>query len=115
MSLCLPYRGDLSRRFFDAWLTGQIPIVTPDIAELTSDLAARNHNRHFLCARSDSPKDIEVAHHHALDLFRTGGVEGQRQRHEMVLREHMCHHRVEQILTMLRDAAVQLTNGHVES
>ena len=107
VSLCLPYRDDLSARFFDAWLTGQIPVVTPDIAELTSAWAAAHRDRHFVCASSYEPADIAAAHQRALALFRAGGPEAQRARHQLVLDGHMFHHRIEQIVELLRQVAHQ--------
>ncbi|MBI4266017.1 MAG: hypothetical protein HY657_16705, partial [Acidobacteria bacterium] len=77
VSLCLPYRDDLGLRFFDAWLTGQIPVVTPDIAELRSDWAQECRDRHFVVAASYDRSDIDAAHERALALFRAGGSEAQ--------------------------------------
>ena len=105
VSLCLPYRNDLSSRFFDAWLTGQITVVTPDIAELSSTWAVEHRDRDFVCASSYERADVDDAHRRALDLFKTGGVEGQNERHELVLSRHLFHHRIELIVDLLRQAA----------
>ena len=105
MSLCLPYRNDLGVRFFDAWLTGQIPIVTADIVELQSDWAAPHRDRHFVVAASYAPPDIDAAHAHALELFDAGGREGQQLRHRMAFEQHLLQHRIERIVALLRAAA----------
>jgi hypothetical protein len=102
VSLCLPYRNDLSNRFFDAWLTGQIPVVTRDIPELSAAWAVPHADRHFVYADSGERADIDAAHRRALALFREGGVEGQRARHELALNEHMLHHRIARIVELIR-------------
>ena len=102
VSLCLPYRNDLSNRFFDAWLTGQIPIVTPDIPELASAWATEHLDRHFVCAAGYEQADIDAAHRRAVELFHRGGVAGQQARHQLALERHMLHHRVAGILSILR-------------
>ena len=105
VSLCLPYRNDLGLRFFDAWVTGQIPVVTPDIPELESDWAREHRDRDFVVAAGYEPADIDAAHARALELFRTGGIEGQNARHRLAIEHHLFQHRVERIVAMLREAA----------
>ncbi|HVZ23340.1 MAG TPA: hypothetical protein VG871_19845 [Vicinamibacterales bacterium] len=105
VSLCLPYRNDLGLRFFDAWLTGQIPIATSDIPELESDWARPHRDRDFVLAASYEPADINAAHARALELFRAGGRDGQVARHRLALGHHLFQHRVERILALLREAA----------
>jgi len=104
VSLCLPYRNDLGLRFFDAWLTGQIPVVTPDIRELQSEWATPHRDRHFVEAASYDPAAIDAAHARALELFRAGGRDGQNARHQLALERHLFEHRVERILELLREA-----------
>jgi hypothetical protein len=107
VSLCLPYRNDLGLRFFDAWLTGQIPVVTPDIPELQSEWAAPHRDRNFVQAASYDPADIDAAHARALELFRAGGSDGQQARHRLALDHHLFQHRIERILDVLRDAGTR--------
>jgi hypothetical protein len=104
VSLCLPYRNDLGLRFFDAWLTGQIAIVTPDIRELQSEWATPHRDRNFVEAASYDLADIDAAHARALELFEAGGSDGQHARHRLALEHHLFEHRVERILELLRDA-----------
>jgi hypothetical protein len=104
VSLCLPYRNDLGLRFFDAWLTGQIPVVTPDIPELQSDWALPHRDRHFVVAASYEPADIDAAHARALALFDAGGSEGRQARHRLAIEQHLFEHRVARIVAMLREA-----------
>jgi hypothetical protein len=103
VSLCVPYRGDLSNRFFDAWLTGQIPVVTPDIAELSAPWAQLHRDRDFVCAASYDETDIAAAYSHARDLFDAGGVAGQQARHELALNHHLLEHRIARIVMLLCD------------
>ena len=104
VSLCLPYRGDLSNRFFDAWLTGQIPVVTPDVAELTAPWAAPHLDRHFVCAAGYEAGELAAAHQRALSLFASGGAAAQEERHRLALTGHLFPHRIEEILSRCRDA-----------
>ena len=105
VSLCLPYRNDLGLRFFDAWLTGQIPVVTPDIKELAAAWAEPHRDRDFVCAASYEEADIDAAHARALELFETGGAPAREARHRLALERHLLQHRVERIVEMLRQAA----------
>jgi hypothetical protein len=105
VSLCLPYRNDLSNRFFDAWLTGQIPVVTPDVAELRSAWAAPYLDRHFVCAAGDDVQDLDAAHERALSLFVAGGAAAQEERHRLALTNHLFRNRIDEILTLFRQAA----------
>lgn len=104
VSLCLPYRHDLSNRFFDAWLTGQIPVVTPDIPELDAAWAQPHRDRHFVCATGYEPAAIDAAHARALELFTEGGVEGLMARHTLALGGHMLHHRIARIAGLIESA-----------
>jgi hypothetical protein len=105
VSLCLPYRNDLSNRFFDAWLTGQIPVVTPDVEELRAAWAAPYGDRHFVCAAGYDARELDAAHLRALSLFAAGGVAGQEERHQLALTGHLFTHRIAEILALLRGAA----------
>jgi len=105
VSLCVPYRDDLSNRFFDAWLTGQIPVVTPDIAELSAPWAQAHRDRDFVCAASYTEEDIDAAYRRARELFDSGGVAGQQARHQLALDHHLLEHRIAQIVTQLREVA----------
>ena len=105
VSLCLPYRNDLSNRFFDAWLAGQIPIVTPDIPELDAPWALEHLDRHFVRAAGYDRASLDAAHQRALAIFREGGIEGQAERHALVLQQHMLHHRIARIVGLMRQAA----------
>jgi hypothetical protein len=105
VSLCLPFRDDLAQRFFDAWLTGQVPVVVGNVPELRSPWAAEDENRNYVRAGSCEPAEIDAAHQRALTVFSAGGVEGQRARHQLALHGHMFHHRIERILELLQKAA----------
>ena len=106
VSLCVPYRDDLSNRFFDAWLTGQIPVVTPDIVELSAPWAQTHRDRDFVCAASYDEGDIEHAYQRARELFDSGGIAGQLMRHRLALDQHLLEHRIARIVDRLRDVAL---------
>lgn len=105
VSLCVPSREDLSNRFFDAWLTGQIPVVTPDIPELSKPWAQTHRDRDIICAASYDEEDIDAAYRCARDIFDSGGVAGQEARHRLVLDHHLLEHRITRIVTLLREVA----------
>jgi hypothetical protein len=105
VSLCVPYRDDLSNRFFDAWLAGQMPVVTPDIADLALPWAQPHRDRDFVCAASYDEADIRAAHLAALRLFDAGGIAGQEARHRLALEHHLFEQRIDRIAGLLRDAA----------
>jgi len=111
VSLCVPSREDLSNRFFDAWLTGQIPVVTPDIPELSRPWAQAHRDRDIVCAASYDEDDINAAYRCAREIFDSGGVAGQQARHRLVLDHHLLEHRITRIVTLLRDVARGVDHG----
>jgi hypothetical protein len=105
-SLCLPFDQDLSQRFFDAWLTGQVPVVTADIVDLRELPELSVHqNVDFVIADDASPSAIQAAAERALKLFDNGGDEGALRRHSLVLGNHMMVHRLQKIVSLLRTVA----------
>ena len=106
VSICLPLSGDLSQRFFDALLTGQIPIVPDDIHDLDevippalqAELPVVRFSKYTAAA-------VEEAHAKAIELFDREGEAGVLRRHRFALRNHMFLSRIRSLVSSLRPAA----------
>lgn len=92
-SLCLPLRADLSLRFFDAIVAGQLPIVDRELAGVVLDDLAPSliAGRDYLLVDVSSPDDLLAAREHALDPQRRDDREAASLR---VRRGHLLEHRV---------------------
>ena len=111
VSACLPVRRDLSQRFFDAWLTGQIPIIPKETADLLTYLPADVLDRHAVVFADYTADGIEDAHQLALRKFDEAGLEGVAERHNLALHGHLFHHRIRAIYLAVRDFAVAAPLG----
>jgi tetratricopeptide (TPR) repeat protein len=101
-SLSIPFDRDLSQRFFDALITGQVPVCAHDIIDLSMwDRVRREFIGHFVLAKGDEVSEIEEAHRQALELYEAGGIAGMEKRHELVLDRHMFVHRLVEIIDIL--------------
>ncbi|WP_226583416.1 glycosyltransferase family 2 protein [Acuticoccus sediminis] len=104
-SLCLPLRNDLSQRFFDAWLTGQVPVVprglVPALAFLGEDALAR----HVAVFDEATPAAVHAAHREALEKFDAAGQAGADERHALARDHHMFANRVSEIIDKVLAAA----------
>jgi hypothetical protein len=109
VSLCLPLNGDLSQRLFDALLTGQIPIVAPDIHDLDAvippDLQKRLPVIRF---DSYSTESVSKAYHEALRIFDQQGDSGIEKRHVFALEKQTFPERIREILGAVRSLSQQL-------
>ena len=102
-SLCIPLSGDLSMRFFDALLTGQVPLVPDDVydfdqvvpEEVQSELPVVRFRGYSLDA-------VTEAHARALAAFDQGGDAGIMRRHRFALENHMFSNRIRLILSSVR-------------
>jgi hypothetical protein len=110
VSACLPVRRDLSQRFFDAWLTGQIPIIPGETADLLTYLPADVLDRHAVVFADYTADGIEDAHKLALHKFDSAGPEGILERHRMALHGHLFHHRIRDIFKAVHDFAATASN-----
>ncbi|QOV90174.1 glycosyltransferase family 2 protein [Humisphaera borealis] len=102
-SLCLPLGGDLSMRFFDALLTGQIPIVPRDVHDL--DLVISPELQQELpVIRFDQydPEQVCAAHATALARYDLDGAAGAHKRHLYALENHMMSQRLAQFIRLLK-------------
>lgn len=97
-SLCLPLRRDLSQRFFDAWLTGQVVVVPEETADLISVLPEDQRRRHMVTFRKWTVEDVMAAQERALRLFDEGGIDGVRERHELAASRHMFADRIRTLI-----------------
>ncbi len=104
-SLSLPFDQDLSQRFFDAWLTGQVPVVTPDMLDIqTTPALKRRIDEDLVISADPSPDGVFAAGAKAVALFEAGGETGVLHRHELAKTEHMFVHRLQTILDWIRSA-----------
>ena len=104
-SLCLPLRNDLSQRFFDAWLTGQIPVVPRGLVPALEFLGADALERHVAVFEDYSPDAVHAAHAEALEKFDAAGQAGADARHALARDHHMFANRVSEIIDKVLAAA----------
>ncbi len=105
VSICLPLSGDLSQRFFDALLTGQIPIVPEDIHDLDDVIPSALQQELPIIRFSKYTADaVEEAQAKALKAFDHDGTAGILRRHRYAL-GHTFAPRIRSILSTLRSIA----------
>lgn len=105
-SICLPLRGDLSQRLFDALLTGQVPIVAPDMPDLDRVLPAAVCEELSVVVFEDyTVEAVRDAHRRAVGLFDCGGTEAALARHRFALTHHTFPPRIADILKALKQFA----------
>lgn len=100
-SLCLPLYADLSQRFFDALLCGQVPVVSSDIADLPmlqADLAERDIA--VVVFDRYTPDAVFEAHRQALHMFDSQGLDGVKRRHDFGM-EHLFERRLTELVRRL--------------
>ena len=101
-SVCLPLEGDLSQRLFDALLSGQVPIVAPDIADLDAVLPADlRHSLPVIVFDAYTPEAVRDAHARAVAAFDAGGPEAAAARHRFALDHHTFPPRIAGLLDAL--------------
>ncbi|WP_075222855.1 glycosyltransferase family 2 protein [Acuticoccus yangtzensis] len=104
-SLCLPLRNDLSQRFFDAWLTGQIPVVPRGLVPALEFLGADALERHVAVFEDYTPAAVHAAHAEALAKWNAAGQDGADARHALARDHHMFANRVSEIIDKVLAAA----------
>lgn len=100
-SLCLPVRDDLSQRFFDAWLTGQIPVVPRGLVPTLEFLGADALSKHVSVFDTYSVDDVYAAHAEAVEKFNRGGEDGATERHTLARDNHMFTNRITGIIDLI--------------
>jgi tetratricopeptide (TPR) repeat protein len=102
-SLCVPLSGDLSQRLFDALLTGQVPLVPPDLHDLDAVVPPALQKRLPIVRFEEySAAAVREAHRAALELFDRDGPAGARRRHRYALANHMFKTRIASVLLSVR-------------
>jgi hypothetical protein len=105
-SLCLPLARDLSQRFFDGLLAGQIPIVPRDVVDLDEIVPpARQRELPVVRLEAYTVEAVREAHRDAIAAFDAEGPEGIWRRHRFVVGNHMFLNRAGDILGRARALA----------
>lgn len=105
-SLCLPLTQDLSSRFFDALVTGQIPIIPSNIPDIYKVIPKKMREELPVIIFDDySVEGVKKAHQKALKAFDADGVEGVMRRHKFATENHMLENRVFTIIKTTRKLA----------
>lgn len=105
-SLVVPLHNDLSQRFFDALLAGQIPLVPQELTgfdEIVSPELQRE-----LPVMKYSLKDwrtVAGAHAEAVQAFDRDGLAGAERRHAFAAENHMFESRIRTLLDRARARA----------
>lgn len=100
-SLCLPLRNDLSQRFFDSWLTGQIPVVPEDFSDLRHYIPGGVLERHVVPFKKWTVESVMEAHDLALKKFAQLGEAGVLERHNIALTRHFLADRLYSIIGII--------------
>ncbi|MBR8826989.1 MAG: tetratricopeptide repeat protein [Gomphosphaeria aponina SAG 52.96 = DSM 107014] len=111
VSICVPVKNDLPLRFFDALLSGQIPIVSEDIFDL--DAVIPPYMQAMLPVikfRNYDVESVQTAYQEAITRFDAEGIEGINRRHKFALENHLFVHRLDAILGMLNSWASKYKN-----
>ena len=106
VSICLPLSGDLSQRFFDALLTGQVPIVPDDIHDLDQVIPRELQESLPVVRFSEyTAAAVREAHAKAVSLFDRDGEAGVIRRHRFALDHHTFLSRIRGIVSSMRGLA----------
>lgn len=97
-SLCLPLRRDLSQRFFDAWLAGQIVVVPEETADIFTVIPEEARAKHMVTFRKWTVSEVMEAQEKALHLFDQAGIDGVVERHKIAIEQHMFSDRIRTII-----------------
>jgi tetratricopeptide (TPR) repeat protein len=104
VSLCLPLDKDLSQRFFDALLCGQIPMVPANILDLDSVIPAYTKAKlPIILIQDNELESIKNTYKKAIKIFDSEGINGVKERHQFVLDNHLLIHRIKFILERLNN------------
>lgn len=107
-SLCVPINQDLSQRFFDALLCGQIPIITPDIVDLDRLIPrSLQDNLPVVRLQGYDLDSLKVAYREAINRFDAEGLEGMDRRHLFALNNHLFVNRINTILEVIQEIGSQ--------
>src|SRR5690606_34337897 len=117
VGLILPFRRDLSTRFFDSLLTGQVPLVPAQCADFDQVVDPATARQLPVVRIPDiAPPAVEAGWREALALYDRDGVNGARRRHRYALEHHHIAHRLAPICAEIRflgapDARIETEAG----
>lgn len=117
VGLILPFQKDLSTRFFDSLLTGQVPIVPvwcQDFDRVIDDASA--NALPVVRLAEESVPAVKQAWAEALARYDADGAAGAERRHRYALDNHHLIHRLAPICRQVRalaapDARIELKTG----
>jgi hypothetical protein len=99
VNLIVPVLSDLPIRFFDALLTGNIPLLPRSLAHTLADIDPLTlQNLPVVWYDYADLADMSRLVDEACDLFDAGGAEGIYRRHRFALDHHMAEDRIESVL-----------------
>ncbi len=117
VGLILPFHKDLSTRFFDSLLTGQVPVVPTwcrDFEKIIDEAAANS----LPIVRLEKPTvpAVKVAWHGAIERYDADGAAGAERRHRFALENHHLVHRLAPLCREVRalaapDARIEMATG----
>ncbi len=117
VGLILPFQKDLSTRFFDSLLTGQVPIVPiwcQDFENVIDDAAAKALP--VVRLADESLPAVKEAWAEAVRRYDSDGAAGAERRHRYALENHHLIHRLAPICHQVRalaarDARIEMKTG----
>ena len=112
--LILPFQKDLSTRFFDSLMTGQVPIVPDwcaDFAKVIDDATAASLP--VVRLAEESVPAVKRAWAEAVARYDEDGVAGAERRHHYALENHHLIHRLAPICLQVR--ALAAPDAHIEN
>jgi hypothetical protein len=105
-SIVVPLNNDLSQRFFDALLAGQIPLVPDDLTPVDEIVSpAEQAELPVIKYRAGDVESVRDASKRAVEAFQSEGHEGVTRRHRFALNHHMFDNRIEQLLVRIVSGA----------
>jgi len=106
VSVSLSVNNDIPMRVFDALLTGQIPLVSRNIAGFERLFSETDQKELPIIRFSiEHPTAIKAAWQRALKRFNEDGIAGIRRRHECVRRHHLLENRLKMFFDILDEYA----------
>ena len=95
VTLCTSFEKNSTIRMFDSLLTGSIPILTGEIADLNMIFSSDEMNMlDIVHLREPTIEGLSKAHELALALYDQGGVKKAIERSDFILRNHMPFNRI---------------------
>lgn len=106
VSLCLSFGNNTAIRIFDMLLGGGIPLVVGRPADLDMIFPKSAQDMLPIVVIDDtSPDAVAAAYQHCLKLFEDGGLDGVMTRHAYTKHNHMPHHRLAKMVSVIRGFA----------